>query len=436
MKIAIYHGFDIIHFEMLGYLIEYFLKSKINIDIYAPLTNIINNEWRDYYDYLFKTLIVWHNPLLFNPEDYDLIFLLTDDDLSFKEDWLIKYGNDKVIMIDHSGKIRRNNAFYRIGTRFFSFRPECSWALPCYYGIDKKDKLKYLENSDKINIMCIGIQNRPPSVDFLKKLILNFDETIIYIIARNLDLELYKNYNNIKCYIFCSTKLMFELIKSTHYILCFDNPNNSEPIANSMSGAIPKAFSYGCNLIIPNIWQRYYNFKSCIDYKIINDSPQESLTLTKNIPLDSIYDELYYFISHRNILIDNIIKIKFPNFNKNNLFLSLPSPNIIILDNFNYDLTLQFREIYSNILNIYHNNSYIYNINNLNYTKFQESFIRIFNNYDILQDINIISLRQFKDIIILEKEAINNIRNIINIYNKNKYCVYYTIEDKIIILPY
>ena len=87
MKIAIYHGFKIIHFEMLGYLIEYFLKSKINIDIYADNININDLEWNEYYDKAFNINMNWIDCKIFNHEQYNYIILLTDDDFSFKEEW-------------------------------------------------------------------------------------------------------------------------------------------------------------------------------------------------------------------------------------------------------------------------------------------------------------------------------------------------------------
>ena len=441
MNIAVYQGFDIIHFEVLGYLIEYFIKSKININIYAHTNNLINIEWKNYYNTLFKTEMIWTNPYNFNPEIYDLIFLLTDDDFSFKEEWLIKYGNEKVIMIDHSGKIRRNNAYYRIGTRFFSNRPECAWALPIYTGILKKDKKKYLENINEINVMCIGIQNRPPSINFLKDLFTNFENIDFHIIARHLTKEIYENYENIKIYPFCNTILMFNLIKTTQYILCLENPDNPEPIANSMSGAIPKAFSYGCNLIIPSKWQHHYNFKSCIEYNdnLLQKNGQSNITLSNTIPLDLIYDEAYYYISHRNTLFDTILKNKLPKlFNK--YFLSLPSPNILIVDTctneISDELCYQYREIHinSDISDFTEkSNCYIYNI--IDYNKIQEPFIRIFENYDILDEIDCISKRIFRDIVIIKDNALPNINEIKNIYNKNKYCIYYTFENKIIIIP-
>ena len=80
MTIALYHGFTEIHFEMLGYFIEYIKLNNINIDIYAISSNNTGSQWYKYYETLFSVTSVWKDPQDFNPTLYDLIILLTDDD--------------------------------------------------------------------------------------------------------------------------------------------------------------------------------------------------------------------------------------------------------------------------------------------------------------------------------------------------------------------
>ena len=70
MNIAIYHGLPIIHYEMLGYLIEYFLISKIKINIYAHIS-----DWKEYYEKLFQINMIWNTPIKFDPNNYDLILM-------------------------------------------------------------------------------------------------------------------------------------------------------------------------------------------------------------------------------------------------------------------------------------------------------------------------------------------------------------------------
>ena len=49
MKIAIYHGLYIIHYEMLGYIYEYFKYNNYEYNIYAHLING-GQDWHTYYN--------------------------------------------------------------------------------------------------------------------------------------------------------------------------------------------------------------------------------------------------------------------------------------------------------------------------------------------------------------------------------------------------
>ena len=503
MTIALYHGFTEIHFEMLGYFIEYIKLNNINIDIYAISSNNTGSQWYKYYETLFSVTSVWKDPQDFNPTLYDLIILLTDDDKSFKEEWLDNYGLNKVICIDHCGLIRRNNMKIRIGTRFFPRRPNCYWALPCYYGITKNKKLELLSNvnskgvdisniscqyqelkfmnsinkyyiSDKkIKVLCIGIQNRPPCIEFLTSLFENFNNLEFHIIARFFDNK-FEEHRNIYVYQNCPTATMFELAKNSLYILCLENPNNQFPIADSISGAITLAFSYGCQLILPFTWQQCYNFKSTILYydNFLQKNGQSRLTLQNNINLDLIYDELYKLILHRNKTFDLVLNsyIK-KSYNETEWYIQLlrllnySIPNIFIfIGDFteilsleiqkkeNYDwieknkLKVNFRELHFifPLINKQINKTYI---------DFFENYIFNHNNYNIIQNFNdsgfffiyendfneisahhlftMLNFRNHKDIIIYE--AHNNIDKFLNIYTR--LYIKYTINDKIIVIP-
>jgi|UniRef100_A0A6C0EE64 hypothetical protein len=457
MKIALYHGFTDIHFEMLGYFLEYIKYTKININIYAFSENDHGKQWKEYYVNLFDINIKWTDPTIFNPYNYDLIILLTDDDKTFKDDWLEEFGQKKVICIDHCGLIRRNNMMLRIGTRFFNRRPNTLWALPCYYGINKFNKIKILEENtkiqplSKIKILCIGIQNRPPCIEFLTDLFENFDDLEFHIIARFFNVN-YDSYKNIFTYQLCPTNIMFDLVKKSNYILCLDNPLNDFPIANSISGAIPISFSYGCQLIIPSTWNKFYNFKSAIVYNdnYLQKNGQTKLNLSNNIDLDKIYSELYELVAHRNVVFDNFLKNKLEN-NKNSLnwqiqilnMIEFPIPNIIInynlKENINeiiHNFKLEFREIHLINCNIEINENYIYSYNQINnILKINESIMLNINNEysDLVYEeiIKIISIRNYKDVIIINNSC--DINKILSIYNRHS--IYYNYENKIIIIP-
>lgn len=445
---------------MLGYLLEYFYSSSIPLNIYAHNILIESKEWNEYYSKLFKREIIWYVPTLFNPENYDLIILLTDDDINFKEEWLEQYGPKKIVMIDHHCTIRRNHAMFRIGTRFFSNRPNCKWALPCYNVIKKHTKEELLSNEDRIHVICIGIQNRP-SIEFLQILFEDFDKIEFHVIARTLDYDY--DLPNIHTYLNCSTIKMFELLSIARYVLCIENPNNLNPQCNSISGAIPLSFNFGCQLILPITWQRFYNFKSIITYNdpIFQNNGITKIKLEKDIPLDIIYNELYDLVSHKNKVLDELININI-NFSDNWLcklfnILGLKKLHVLIITSQNenpIDLNINdFREIhyiennYNNYndyslkykndmnINLYHNEVNI--IKKLNY-KIKEPVIFYLNlNKNIYYELSQIGKRHHNDIVIINNCDENNINAKKIIQSYNRLCLYYFCSDinRMVIIP-
>lgn len=362
MKIAIYQGFLYIHYEMLGYILEYFIHSNLSFDLYCP-DESVGKDWKEFYEKTFGVKLNFINPTQIKPANYNLIFLITDDDYSFEQKWLDDFGEEKVICIDHSVHIRRQPTnMLRLSTRFFHFRPQCLWALPVYTYINKLDKMKYLAQTDKINVMCVGTQNKPYSGEFLKELFYNFDSIDFHVITRYLDKN-YQNYPNIKTYENYSTQKMMELLKNTQYILCFENPDNLEPVSNCISASIPLAFDSGCQLIIPKSWDFYYNLKSVITYEdtlLQKNNATTKMFLNGQIDLNKIYNEAYELINHKNKTFDYIIQTKLGKYkveikHPNSLFTDINNkiirdkPNVVVdlTDSCDIirDLTNHFREV-------------------------------------------------------------------------------------------
>lgn len=366
MNISIFHGLPNMHYEMLGYIIDYFHKMKnnfINIKYYFNPKDKEKTDWLQVYKDVFNIDIKWDSILNFNPENYSLIFLITDDDYYFKDDWFIIYGPTKVISINHLNKNRGyNNVFYNIHTRYIYTNPSASWALPCYQGINKVDKLKLI-NNNKIKIACVG-KFLPPSVIYFKNIFENVKDLEIHIICRKNDITKifdFNRYNDneieLNIHIDMSTINMINLIKECSYVFCCKAYNlfyskqegiyNNNKLTFSLSGIIPIGLSYGCQLIIPSSWQEYYNLSSAITYnenisynKLINNSSKIKLLHHTKESLDIVYNELNDLINHKNIIFDNIISLKDSNIeyniNNNCWFsnicnkLNIKKPNVFI----------------------------------------------------------------------------------------------------------
>jgi len=290
MKIAIYHGFQNFHFEMIGYVLDYLITFNYDFSLYSHC-NIFSFHWMKFYNELFnKYKIIWNNPNNFDSNNYDYVFLLTDDDFSF-----ITNNKIKIICIEHVDYIRRLHVYLRIGTRFFHNRPECLWALPSFQVLTINEKLNILQNENKINVAVLG-KNQPNSFNLLKNLFINFSDINFYLIGKEIDnvKEIFKYNDNVKIYNNCLTIIMLNILKKCHYVLCLDIFKSEHYTKQAISASIPLSFSFGCQLIIPQHWQIYYNFKSIISYET------NELLLSKNINLDYIYEEQNDLISHRN----------------------------------------------------------------------------------------------------------------------------------------
>lgn len=475
MKIAVFHDYSDIHYEMLGYLMDYFISTKIQVEYFAEASSI-GIEWKTYYENLFKINLNWNKTINFNPKSFDLIFLVTDDDRGYDIVNKLTQNNsdsEKLICIDHHYSIRRKDAFYRIGTRFFQLRPNCPWALPTYRSISPNEKIYYVKQSEKINVCCIGIQNVPPNVDYLRNLFTNFESIEFHIIARKIETKDKLINSNIKILENYSTIEMMNLMKSIDYILCLENPKNLNPQKNCISGSIPLAFNFLIRLIIPNTWQQNYSFNSVLSYddNVLQKSlNQTKLTLEKleEKMIYNINNELVFNISHRNNVFDKAIKTKFPKF-KHDILKNAESENkslfyrinkFLELDKYDCLVSLNGENIEIETMNYFREikiftSDYMTNYQNINFHKIElfdqivskiEEHI-IFNFFilkpenlsdseyleRILGCLNLISKRNFQDMIILygDNEIINKINNSLKL---NKEASKYIIENKYLIL--
>ena len=397
MNIAIFHGVLDMHCEVLGYLIDYFCKIKnnsIKVNYYFNPDDNEKIEWLKVYNNIFNININCLNIHNFNPDNYDLIFLVTDDDYCFKNEWFVTH-KSKIISINHTSSNRHNyKVLLDLHLRYINTRPDNIWTMSCYQGINKVDKLKLISNSKKIKIVCVG-KIIPPSAIYFKNIFENADEIEINIIARSkhdniiTDFDFNKYIKNnyypmirINVYIDMKTSDMINLIKESSYIFCCKIielfPDSIEKIKNYerdniiLSGIIPIGLSFGCQLILPSSWEHTYKLKSVIYYnenvsykEIINCQKIKINHHTKQ-SLDILYNNLYELINSKNLLFDNILKLKDNIFiyNTNNTCwfsnichdINIPKPNIFIetgtyLGHGIINVKNDFREVHSIELN-------------------------------------------------------------------------------------
>jgi hypothetical protein len=254
-KIAIFNSFPF-HYEMFGYIIYYCYLNNFSLTIYTEDKNDMG--WFIFYNTLFNNygnkyelnFIHYKNFEEGNiKNNYDLIFLTTDDDPIFQVRWM----TDRVICINHYYVCRRVDYFHCIGTRPFT-NSSMKWAIPCIPVFDYYSKISNYD-SDFMHVAVIGGgNNNKSSYDIStinrlksnKKIVLHIISRLIKCEFDNIDSNIeVKKYENIE------TFQMYSILLRCSYILTdVDNVMNNHRVGYSMSGSIPVAFSTLSKLII------------------------------------------------------------------------------------------------------------------------------------------------------------------------------------------
>ena len=313
MKIAIFHNEDI-HYEMLGYLIDYFQSYNITVHFYSCFNKFpIGTTYSNWYNSFFnRRQIDWKVSLeLENDIEYDVVVLVTDDNPSYS---LIKdrYKN-KTISIEHFSQNRNEGPLVKIGTRKYENRPELPFALPCYNIISEQDKFELMQKQTKIKVVFVGRFNFPTSLTF--NFFNNIDDIEFHLIIWNPKdyIKYLKPPENFFVHYQIDTTEMMDLMKGAHY--AFFNPTYMQGYsANKISATFHLAISTLVKPIIPQYWNNVYKLNSNLvieydDYQYLE--PDRNLTLTRenyfsSLPFLSEYRRTQ--IAHRNLIFDQAIK--------------------------------------------------------------------------------------------------------------------------------
>ena len=287
-KIAIYNGFPF-HYEMFGYIIEYCISRNIILDIYTETSN--NMNWLKFYLVTFpKNSFKLKKLEQYNPvNDYNKVILLTDDDPTFKNEWI---DNSKVICIDHSHENRNKKGISHVGTRPFENRPLLDWIIPVYELINIEQKKLLSKN----NVVIIGNIN----TQFIHSIFKNpkYYNYNFILIDRYLDTDKYGNYKNFKHYKNLDTNEMIKILKESHYVFI---KNHKKYVHEGISASIPLALNCLCTLIIPKEINNFYKFKSVIEYE------DESIINLREPDYSLVLEDLRWNIEHKNKIFDKYI---------------------------------------------------------------------------------------------------------------------------------
>ena len=244
--------------ELSGYVLEYFsnIKNKnISIDYYSVYDD-------KYYCELFKISYIKN----INTDDYNYIVLSSNDLSSLNN--LSNNIYNKFILLD--------NIYYDINKINYNS------IIPCYYGINKFDKQKEINNNSTISIVLFEDIDTSELIDKF----INYNEII------------FNNYNNTDIF---NNNNNTDILKKADYVY----------IKSFNKKFVYMALSYGCNIITIDNFNNYYNLKNVTFIS-------QSISVTKKDNIENIYDELYFYVNNRNLKIDKIIETRINDFVYNN----------------------------------------------------------------------------------------------------------------------
>ena len=205
-------------------------------------------------------------------DQFDLIFIPTDDDFEFKQEWIDK----RCIAIEHHRAVRKPEYMHRIGTRPFVMSDKL-WALPCYEIVSPNEKITATLEPNPDSIVCIhvamiGRLDDDINYEIINRLSVNPNVKFqLHCIGRKVAIDV-TNLNpklnmTIVIHECIDTREMIELLKKCDYVLTdFQNDDHINGI--SMSGVVPLSFSTLTPLIISKQNNRIYKFKNAVEFEL------------------------------------------------------------------------------------------------------------------------------------------------------------------------
>jgi hypothetical protein len=310
--IAIFNSFSF-HYEMFGYIIYYCYLNKYKLSIYTEEN--YNMGWFVFYNHLFvggnKYELNFIHYTKFEEEsqqnNYDLVFLITDDDPLFDVRWM----NSRVVCINHYYVCRRIDWFHCIGTRPFS-ENLINWAVPCIPIFSYSNKFLSNDN-DFMHVAIVGggnLNDKSYDISIINRLNCN-KKIIIHVISRLIKCDFNELSHNIeiKKYQSVPTDQMYSILLKCNYLLTdVDNVMNVHRNGHSMSGSIPIAFSSLSRLIISKENNLHYKFGSVKEFDL-NSNDSIFLEETNEETFKLIEQERNHLIGMFHTHVDNIINI-------------------------------------------------------------------------------------------------------------------------------
>ena len=284
------------HYEMFGYILNYFAKKSYSSVSVTIFTEIAGNNWGwlDFYkdhfknknteleiefEFEFECKSVAEFDEFKTRTQFDVIFVPTDDDMGINTKWI----DERFIVIEHTPQMRRSEYHHRIAVRPFradSLHNHNRWALPCYeiVGVSKKMDC-ILHPGEELHVALIGGYSNI-DVGFINRLTSsNGSRVKLHCIGScwrpnhiMFDLSRLNKHIELVAHGVLYAYSLIEELKMCDYVIT-DVVNEDHIAGKSMSGSIPLAFSTLTPLIMGKQNNSIYKFRTAVEVDLNSSDP-------------------------------------------------------------------------------------------------------------------------------------------------------------------
>jgi hypothetical protein len=327
MIISIYNGFPF-HFEVFGVFLDYLLGGAARVRIYTNMDDPLH--WLDFYRARYAAAAstggleilpcAAFSVAAFHESTY--VILATDDDPSFPAAYAALTGAAaKLVCYDHDITLRAPHIQRHITTRPYPLdvihRRGVPYAYPVYPMMTLEEKRAALAAEGAVvNIVVVGgtyNTNHYWAHLLAANNLMGGGFRIFYMhrrcpgVWRRMDKYVRSicgggsgGGSGAEIYEDCETTFMYSLLRRSHYMLILTDVDKF--IHTACSGSIGLAFSTGCTLIMPRVYNTDYGFKSVLYYE---DAP----VLTRDDAmgrLDAVFEEQGAMVAHNRALMASL----------------------------------------------------------------------------------------------------------------------------------
>lgn len=323
--ISIYNGFPF-HFEIFGVFLHFLHRrldsaAAVKVRIYTNMDDPLH--WLDFYRAQYAPEIRdGYLEILpqdaFSVDTFDesmYVILGTDDDSTFSPTYAnLPQAATKLICYDHCVTMRAAHIARHITTRPYPLcasRASVPYMYPAYPMITLEEKRAVLAAETTVNLIVVGgtyNHNRywPYLLNANREAFQDGRIRIFYIhrhcpgVWRKMDRYVASICRHTEIYEDCDTAHMYSLIRRSHYMLILTDVEKF--IHSSCSGSVGLAFSMGCPLIMPRVYNTDYQFRSALYFE---DGP----VLTTHAKLESVFEEQEAIHAHNYDVLSSLISV-------------------------------------------------------------------------------------------------------------------------------